>query len=86
MPGVGCPKVKRKNRVEAGLDTGTNWFGVPEQNVLPPNALELLAFDFMQSGRLPIRKNSTSTSQRLKQSELYRSWIFLRVQQKLLSI
>jgi len=48
--------------------------------------LELLSFDFTRSGRLPVRKNSTSTSQRLKQFELYRSWIFLRVQQKLLSI
>ena len=80
MQGVGCPKLKRKNRVESGLDIGTNWFGVPEQNVLPPSALELLALDFMQSSRLPIGKKSTSLSQRLKQSELYRSWIFLRVQ------
>jgi hypothetical protein len=49
-------------------------------------ALALLPWDFMRSGRLPIRKNNTSTSQQFKQFELYRSWIFLRVQQKLVAI
>jgi hypothetical protein len=35
---AGLSQVEKKNRVKAGLDIGTNGFGVPEQNVLPPSA------------------------------------------------
>ena len=48
--------------------------------------LVVLAADFMGNGRPVARRSRARASERFKEFELYRSGIFLRVQQKLFSI